>query len=151
MSVKKIAAAAALLMTVSALPSSAGSLVAASPDLIVKFSTSNGRVNLRNVGTKSSSKSVVTIVCQKISGRGSCPEPNPKLVKKYENPAFPNAATVKFGGIKAGKSKNHVLNFWPTLAFAPGQYRFTLIADAGNSNGESNEGNNTTVVIKTVP
>ncbi len=151
MSVKTIAAAAALLITASALPSSAGSFVAASPDLIVKFSTSNGRVSLRNVGTKSSTNSVVTIVCQKISGRGSCPDPNPKLVTKYENPAFPNAATVKFGGIKAGKSKNHVLNFWPSLAFAPGQYRFTLIADAGNSNGESNEGNNTTVVIKTVP
>lgn len=150
MSVKLKAAAAAMLIAVSAAPSDAG-FVAASPDLIVKFSTSNGRVNLRNVGTKSSGKSVVTIVCQKISGRGSCPDPNPKLAGKYENPAFPNAATVKFGGIKAGKSKNHVLNFWPSLAFTPGTYRFTLIADASGANGESNEGNNTTVVLKTVP
>ncbi|HMB47806.1 MAG TPA: CARDB domain-containing protein, partial [Afifellaceae bacterium] len=83
--------------------------------------------------------------------RGSCPDPKPKLVQKYENPAFPNAATVKFGSLKASSSKNHVLNFWSSLNFAPGQYRFTLIADAGNTNAESNEGNNTTVVIKTVP
>ena len=151
MSGKFTVAAAALLMAISAVPSSAASLVAASPDLVVKFSTSNGRVNLRNIGTKKSSKSVVTIVCKKISGRGSCPDPDPRLVKKYENPAFPNAVTVKFGSIAAGGSKNHVLNFWPSLAFAPGKYRFTLIADASGANAESNEGNNTTVVIKTVP
>ena len=142
-------AAAAALIAVSATATTAAA--APQPDLIVKFSTSNGRVHLRNEGNKTSKPSLVTIVCTKISGAGSCPDPDPKLVKKYENPAFPNAATVKFGGIKGGKAKNHLLKFWPALAFAPGKYRFTLIADASGTNAESNEGNNTTVVIKTVP
>ena len=145
---KFTAAAAALLMAVAAAPSTAA---AAKPDLIVKFSTSNGRVNLRNNGNKKSKKSVVTIVCQKISGAGSCPDPNPGLVAPYLNPAFPNAVTVKFSPLQPGKRKNHVLSFWGGLAFAPGKYRFTLIADASGTNNESNEGNNTTVVIKTVP
>ncbi len=140
-------AAAVLMMAGSAMPA----IAAGQPDLVVKFSTSNGRVHLRNEGSKNSKPTLVTIVCQKIAGRGSCPDPDPKLVKKYENPAYPNAATVKFGAIKAGKNKNHLLKFWPALAFAPGQYQFTLIADVSNTNAESNEGNNTTVVIKTVP
>ena len=85
------------------------------------------------------------------SGAGSCPDPNPGLVAPYLNPAFPNAVTVKFSPLQPGKRKNHVLSFWGGLAFAPGKYRFTLIADASGTNNESNEGNNTTVVIKTVP
>lgn len=144
---KITASAAALMIVMSAAPSSA----APQPDLVVKFSTSNGRVHLRNEGNKKSKPTLVTIVCQKISGRGSCPDPDPKLVKKYENPAYPNAATVKFSAIQAGKNKNHLLKFWPALAFAPGQYQFTLIADVSNTNAESNEGNNTAVIIKNVP
>ena len=147
MRTKMFAAAAAAIVASAALPSLAAP---AQPDLIVKFSTSNGRVQLRNIGNKKSKKALVTIVCKKISGRGSCPDPNPKKVAKYLNPAFPNAAVVKFGPIKPGKRKNHVLNFWPGLVFASGKYQFTLIADASNNNIESDEAN-TTIAIKTVP
>ncbi len=144
---KFFAVATALVVAGGAFPS----VAAAKPDLIVKFSTSNGRVHLRNIGNTKSKKAIVTIVCQKISGRGSCPDPNPKLVKKYENPAYPNAAVVKFGPVKPGKSKNHVLKFWPGLVFASGKYRFTLVADASNNNVELNEVNNTTIVLMNVP
>ena len=146
---KIIAAATALVMAGAAFPAVAAP---GKPDLVVKFSTSNGRVHLRNIGNKKSKKAFVTIVCKKISGRGSCPDPDPKLVGKYLSPAFPNAAVVKVGPIKPGKSKNHVLKFWPGLVFAPGdKYQFTLIADASNTNIESDEGNNTTIVVKTGP
>ena len=89
---KIFAAVAVAIVTGAALPSFAAP---AQPDLIVKFSTSNGRVQLRNIGNKKSKKALVTIVCKKISGRGSCPDPNPKKVAKYLNPAFPNAVVVK--------------------------------------------------------
>lgn len=145
---KVLAAAAALVVAGTAFPSVAAPK---KPDLVVKFSTSNGRVHLRNEGNKNAKKSIVTIVCKKVAGRGSCPEPNPKLVAKYLNPAYPNAVVVKFGTLKAGKNTNHVLDIWPSLGFANGTYRFTLIADASNNNAESNEGNNTTIVFKTVP
>lgn len=145
---KILATAAALLTAGATFPSVAAP---AKPDLIVKFSTSNGRVQFRNIGNKTSKKAIVTIVCTKVVGRGSCPEPDPRLVGKYINPAYPNAVVVKFGPIKPGKSKNHVLSFWPALAFASGKYQFSLIADASNNNAESNEVNNTTVVIKNVP
>ena len=145
---KIFTAVAAVIIAGAALPSLAAP---AQPDLIVKLSTSNGRVQLRNIGNKKSKKALVTIVCKKISGRGSCPDPDPKKVAKYLNPAFPNAAVVKFGPIKPGKSKNHVLKFWSGLVFASGKYQFTLVADASNTNLESNEANNTTIVIKTVP
>ena len=144
---KFFAAVAAVIVAGAALPSLAAP---PQPDLIVKFSTSNGRVNLRNIGNKKSKKAIVTIVCKKISGRGSCPEPNPALVGQYLNPAYPNAVVVKFPAIKPGKGKNRVLNFWPGLVFASGKYRFTLVADASNTNLESNEAN-TTIVVKTVP
>ena len=144
---KFLAVATALVVAGGTFPS----VAAAKPDLIVKFSTSNGRVQLRNIGNTKSKKAIVTIVCQKISGRGSCPDPNPMLVKKYENPAYPNAAVVKFGPVKPGKSKNHVLKFWPGLVFASGKYKFTLLADASNNNVEPNEVNNTTIVIMNVP
>ena len=145
---KILSTVAAVIVAGTALPSLAAP---AQPDLVVKFSTSNGRVQLRNIGNKKSKKALVTIVCKKISGRGSCPDPNPKKVAKYLNPAFPNAAVVKFGPIKPGKSKNHVLKFWSGLVFASGKYQFTLVADASNTNLESNEANNTTIVVKTVP
>ena len=141
-------AAAALLMAIAVTPSTAAP---AKPDLTVKFSTSNGRVVLRNTGTKASKKSVVIVVCQKISGPGSCPDPHPALVAQYLNPAFPNAATVEFPAVQPGSQKVHALKFWSTPAYGSGKYRFTLVADALDTNPESNEGNNKTVVIKTVP
>ena len=126
-------------------------IVAATAALVVAGAASNGRVHVRNEGNGKSQTTVVTIVCTKISGRGSCPEPDPKKVAKYLNPAYPNAAVVKFGPIQAGKNKNHVLNFWPGLVFAAGNYRFDLVVDPSNTVAESNEGNNTKSVVKSVP
>ena len=91
----------------------------------------------------------VTILCQKIGG-GSCPDPNPALAGAYENPLFPNRATVKVPQLPPGKSFSHKLKFFPSLKFKKGKYRFIVKADPSNIQAEKNEANNNRVFLKVV-
>jgi len=69
----------------------------------------------------------------------------------YENPAYPNKATIKVPKLKPGKTFTHKLSFWNSLSFGPGIYVFTVIADDGNKVAETNEGNNTAGTQLVVP
>ena len=120
------------------------------PDLKPSFNVKNGVVKVKNGGDSKSKRVYVTIRCQKIGG-GSCPDPNPIAAAPYENPLFPNRATVKVPRLNPGKVFGHKLKFFKGLNFKPGKYRFIIRADPSNIQPESNEANNLRVFIKTVP
>ncbi len=120
------------------------------PDLTPKFNVNNGVVKVANIGASTSKRVYVTIRCKRIGG-GSCPDPNPALAAPYENPLFPNRATVKVPRLKPGQSFTHKLKFFSNLKFRKGKYRFFVKADASNIQPESNEGNNNKVYVKSVP
>ena len=120
------------------------------PDLTPKFNVNNGVVKVTNIGKSKSKRVYVTIRCKRVGG-GSCPDPNPALAAPYENPLFPNRATVKVPRLKPGQSYSHKLKFFKSLKFRKGKYRFFVKADPSNIQAESNEGNNNKVFLKVVP
>mgnify|MGYP001818729158 CR=1 FL=1 len=114
---------------------------AGQPDLVPGFNTKTGVVTVKNSSNAPSGKSVATIGCATAVPAG-CPEPAPAAIAPYENPAFPNVASVKIGPIAPSKKKSHSLSFYKDLVWAPGTYWLTVCADAGNDVAESNERNN---------
>ena len=120
------------------------------PDLKPSFNVKNGVVKVKNSGLSTSKRVYVTIRCKKVGG-GSCPDPNPVAAAPYENPLFPNRATVKVPRLKPGKVFVHKLKFFKSLNFKSGKYRFIIKADPSNIQAESNEANNKRVYIKNVP
>ena len=114
---------------------------AGQPDLVPGFNTKTGVITVKNNGDAPAGKSVATIGCATAVPAG-CPEPAPAAIAPYENPAFPNVASVKFGPIGPSKKKSHALSFYKDLLWAPGPYWLTVCADAGNDVVEKNERNN---------
>jgi len=142
----KMVLAAGMFVFASATPAMSKGL----PDLKPNFNVNTGVVTVKNIGITKSKRVYVTIRCKRIGG-GSCPDPNPALAASYENPLFPNRATVKVPRLKPGKSLSHKLKFFKSLKFRKGKYRFFVKADASNIQLESNEANNKRVVLKVVP
>lgn len=142
--------AAGLITLAAAAPAIGPALAKGLPDLKPKFNVNSGVVTVKNIGQSKSKRVYVTIRCQRVGG-GSCPDPHPALAAAYENPLFPNRATVKVPQLKPGKSFSHKLKFFKKLKFRKGKYRFIVKADASNIQPESNEANNNRVFLKVVP
>jgi hypothetical protein len=125
-------------------PQGPSGLVARSPDLIpIPSRIEHGVVSVRNVGAAASQPSVVTVNCHLPGEEGGCVDIPAALIAPYENPAYPNRLVVNVPAIQPGHVYNHTLTFWDDVVWPSGSYQFDYVADAGNSNGESNEGNNT--------
>ena len=107
----------------------------------------SGTIRIVNQGKDLAGASQLTIVCQK-QGGGSCPEA--VGMAAYENPAYPNAATVNVPAIAPGGMYSHALSFWGDLTWTPGTYTLTVNVDVGGVVAESNEGNNGDAVQKVV-
>jgi hypothetical protein len=129
-----------------------GRLVARSPDLVpIPSRIEHGVVSVRNVGAAASQPSVVTVNCHLPRQRGGCPDIPEALIAAYENPAYPNRLVVQVPAIQPGHVYNHTLTFWDDVVWPSGSYVFDYVADAGSSNAESNEGNNTGSHVWNVP
>ena len=139
-------AATALTFGLSAL---GGTAWAAADLMPVTGSLANsGQVGVINLGDSASGPTQLSVNCQKLGG-GACPE-SPGMAG-YENPAYPNAATVQVPALAPGQSFNHELGFWDDLVWAPGSYQLVVLVDAGDATAESNEANNIAAVIKEQP
>ena len=125
-------------------PPGPGALVARSPDLVpIPSRIEHGVVSVRNVGTRTSVPSVVTVNCHLPGQRGGCVDIPDRLIAPYEDPAFPNRLVVQVPAIQPGHVYNHNLSFWGSVVWPSGSYQFDYVADASATNAESNEGNNT--------
>lgn len=120
-------------------------LVARSPDLIpIPSRIEHGVVSVRNTGAAASQASVVTVSCHQPFQAGGCIDIPAAYLAQYTDPAFPNQLVVQVPAIQPGHVYNHNLPFWDAMTWPSGQsFQFDYVADAGNTNGESNEGNNT--------
>jgi hypothetical protein len=125
-------------------PSAVGGLTARAPDLLpIPSRIEHGVVSVRNAGSAASTPSVVTVNCHLPGQDGGCPEIPPAFVAAYANPAYPNRLVVNAPAILPGHVYNHHLAFWGAVAWPSGSYVFDFVADAGATNAETNEANNT--------
>lgn len=119
------------------------------PDLVPVLShPMNGAVAVRNIGAVASAPSKLGLKCAKVGhtgGGGGCPDA-PGL-GTYKDPRFPGELILNVPAVRPGGKYVHHFGFWPTLRFAPGQYRFTATADIGRTVAESNEANNITTSV----
>jgi hypothetical protein len=100
-------------------------------------------VSVRNAGSAASVASVATVNCHLPSQEGGCPEiPDPALAA-YTNALYPNRLVVNIPAIPAGHVYSHNLTFWDAIDWPSGSYVFEFVVDAGNTNAEINEANNT--------
>lgn len=119
-------------------------IVAPSPDLIpIPSRIEHGVVSVRNEGVAASQPSVVTVNCHLPGEDGGCVDIPAALIAPYEDAAYPNRLVVQVPAIQPGHVYNHTLTFWDDVTWPAGSYVFDYVADAGGSNAESNEGNNT--------
>ncbi|MBC7769893.1 MAG: hypothetical protein H7124_14010 [Phycisphaerales bacterium] len=138
------AAQAQRMQTPQAQAQGPGRLVARSPDLQpIASRIEHGAVSVRNTGAAASTPSLATVNCHLPGQDGGCPEIPAALVAPYENAAYPNRLVVSIPAIPAGHVHSHALSFWDAVDWPSGSYVFEFVVDAGASNGESNEGNNT--------
>ena len=107
----------------------------------------DGVVAVRNQGDTASGPSHATLTCTAY-GPPSCPEA-PGMAA-YENPAFPNSATVDIPALEPGETYEHNLAFFPDLDFGPGTYEFSLYVDHGDAVEEDSEFNNSDEIDKVV-
>ncbi len=128
-------------------------IVARSPDLIpIPSRITHGVVSVRNAGTAASQPSVVTVNCHLPGQSGGCVDIPAAYLAQYTDPAYPNRLVVQVPALQPGHVHNHKLACWGEMSWPPGQtFEFDYVADAGNSNAESNEGNNTGSHNWTVP
>ena len=106
-----------------------------------------GQASVTNMGDEATEPSVLTIVCQKISGgMGGCAE-DPGMAA-YEDGSYPNAAVIQVPALQPGETFDHVLEFWGGLVWGAGTYELTLTADAGEAIAEDDEENNQTSAEK---
>jgi hypothetical protein len=130
-----------------------GRLVARSPDLVpIPSRIEHGVVSVRNVGTAASSPSVVTVNCHRPGEEGGCVDIPAAYLAQYTSAMYPNRLVVNVPAIQPGHVYNHNLPFWEEMDWPSGEaFQFDYVADAGNTNGESNEGNNTGSHVWNVP
>ena len=147
-----------ILLSVCAMMGSLATAYAAGPDLKpIASRILSGVVSVKNFGSvdiPAGTAFKITVVCNKVGMTGGCAEPAAPI-PAYEDPAFPNAVTIKVtDGLAHGHVFNHPLTFWKSLKWASGSYEFTVTADAGAAPGaiaETNEGNNVGTATKVVP
>jgi hypothetical protein len=122
------------------------------PNLVpIASRMTKGTVSVRNTGATGAGPFKVTVECNRMGGRGGCAEPRPEASAPYEDPAFPNKLTVAVPALAAGHVFNHKIAFWDGLSWASGNYEFTVVADAGGTVAETNEGDNTGGTVMNVP
>lgn len=129
------------ILTIALVILATASTAAAQANLKPGFNVKNGKVTVKNVGNSGSGRSVATVRCTTSAPTG-CPDPAPALVAAYENPAYPNVASIKIPPLKQNTSTSHTLAFFGGLVWSPGTYFLTVCVDAGDHVAESNEGDN---------
>ncbi len=137
------------ILTAAAATTLASAALAADVNLRPGFNVKTGTLYVKNDGTDGAGRTLATVGCKGLGG-ASCPDPAAADIAPYENPAFPNVATVKFKPIGGMKTAKHTFPFYAGLAWAPGKYVLTVCVDAGNHQAETNEGDNCRRFIKTV-
>ncbi len=121
-----------------------GRLTARAPDLQpIPSRIEHGVVSVRNAGSATSVASVATVNCHLPGQEGGCPEIPAAALAAYTNGLYPNRVVVNIPAIPAGHVHSHNLTFWDAIDWPSGSYEFEFVVDAGSSNGETNEGNNT--------
>jgi hypothetical protein len=128
-------------------------IVAPSPDLTpIASRISHGVVSVRNVGAAASTPSVVTVNCHRPGQEGGCVDIPAAYIAQYTSALYPNRLVVQVPAIQPGHVYNHNLPFWGEMDWPSGeQFQFDYVADAGATNAESNEGNNTGSYVWNVP
>ncbi len=111
----------------------------------------HGVVSVRNTGTATSAASIATVNCHLPNQVGGCPELPAAALAAYTNPAYPNRVVVNIPAIQPGHVHSHTLSFFEGLNFPSGSYVFEFVVDAGATNNESNETNNTGTHTWVVP
>lgn len=118
---------------------------AAQPDLVpIVTAPMSANVGVENIGDSPAPASQLIISCDKLgkAGGGGCPDAPDLGI--YENPAYPQHATIEVPELAPGESYNHVLSVWDDMVWPEGTYIFSVTADAGNAAVEANEANNGT-------
>lgn len=118
---------------------------AAQADLVpIATAPMSASVGVQNLGDSPAPASHLIINCSKVGqpGGGGCPDAPDLGV--YENPAYPQHATIDVPELAPGEIFNHDLTVWDDMVWPAGTYVFAITADAGNVIAESNEANNTT-------
>jgi hypothetical protein len=99
---------------------------------------------VRNTGAAPSQPSVVTVNCHRPNQEGGCADIPAAYLAQYTNPAYPNRLVVQVPAIQPGHVYNHTLPWFATAGWTSGQqYIFDFVADAGATNNETDEANNT--------
>lgn len=126
-------------------------ITAKAPNLVpIPSRMTKGTVSVRNTGTAAAGPFKITVECKNL-GRGSCVDPGDDAAAPYEDAAFPNKLTVTCPGLAPGHVFNHKIAFWDGLVWPPGNYEFTVVADAAGAVAETNEGDNTGGTVMGVP
>lgn len=130
-----------------------GGLVARTIDLQpIPSRISHGVVSVRNTGTSASLPSVVTINCHRPGQEGGCVDIPGPYVAQYTNAAYPNRLVVNVPAIQPGHVYNHNLPFWDAMDWPSGEaFQFDYVADAGATNNETSEANNTGSYVWNTP
>lgn len=139
--------------TVQRAPATVGGLVARTIDLQpIPSRISHGVVSVRNTGTSASLPSVVTINCHVPGEEGGCEDIPAAYLAQYTNAAYPNRLVVNVPAIQPGHVYNHNLPFWGEMDWPSGEaFQFDYVADAGSTNNETSEANNTGSYVWNVP
>lgn len=128
---------------------SAPVLASANPNLKPAFNAKTGTITTQNVGGADAGRTLATVGCSGVGGI-QCPDVPAADIAPYENPAFPNRATVKMKPVKAGNKVSHTFPFYKNMNFLPGTYIFSVCVDAGEYVTETSESDNCTRVRHTV-
>jgi hypothetical protein len=116
-----------------------------------------GTVHVKNIGTAGAGPSKLVLRCKKTmlatsgNGNGNCADIPKKYKAAYNDPAFPDAVTVKVPALAAGAIFSHTFPFWSSLVWTSGNYQITGMADAAHTVPESNETNNAAATTLSVP
>ena len=114
---------------------------AAASDLVpILSSPPNGTFSVRNAGT-AAGPTLLLVNCRP-SGGGKCAYVPPDQLTAYTDPNFPDQLVIKVPALRPGERFDHRLPFWDQMCWPAGSYVISARADGGNSETESNEGNN---------
>mgnify|MGYP001575138702 CR=1 FL=1 len=114
----------------------------AKPDLVpIPNGLPSGNVIVWNNGTAAAGPTLLLVHCV-ARGGGRCPPIPPDQMAAYAHPSFPDQIVVRVPALQPRTRFDHRLTFWNQLCWPAGSYVISARADIGNSETESNEGNN---------
>ncbi len=114
----------------------------AKPDLVpIPNGLPQGNVIVWNNGTVAAGPTLLLVSCV-AGGGGRCPPIPPDQMAAYAHPSFPDQIVVRVPALQPRTRFDHRLTFWNRLCWPAGSYVISARADVGNSETESNEGNN---------